>query len=114
MDVRARPVQLRGGIGALATRLPEVEFLPLAIEYAFWTEPRPEILISFGQATVPRRELPRTAAAWTGLFAEALRNTQDELADHSCRRNPRIGFCSIEEPRESGRSMTPGACFAPV
>ena len=87
-DVRARPVQLRGGIGTLATRLPKVEFLPLAIEYAFWTEPRPEILISFGQATVPRRELPRSAAAWTGLFAEALRNTQDELADHSCRRNP--------------------------
>jgi hypothetical protein len=88
MDVRARPIQLRGGIGALATRMPEVEFLPLAIEYAFWTEPRPEVLISFGQATIPRREASRSAAAWTGWFAEALQKTQDELAHHSCRRDP--------------------------
>ena len=66
-DVRERPIQLRGGIGALAARMPEVEFLPLAIEYTFWTEPRPEVLISFGQATVPRREGRRSAAEWTGI-----------------------------------------------
>ena len=88
MDVRARPVRLRGGIGALAARMPEVEFLPLAIEYTFWTEPRPEVLISFGRGMVPSREVRRTDAEWTGVFAEALQHTQDELARHSCRRDP--------------------------
>ena len=50
MDVRERPIRLQRGLGALAAQREEVEFLPLAIEYSFWTEPRPEILISFGEA----------------------------------------------------------------
>jgi 1-acyl-sn-glycerol-3-phosphate acyltransferase len=107
VDVRARPIELRGGIGALATRLPEVEFLPLAIEYAFWTEPRPEILVSFGQATIPREEIPRNAAAWTEWFAEAPRTNWLPIrvsAIHS------IGSCSIEGLRGWAPSMTPGAC----
>ena len=56
MDVRERPLRLRGGIGALAIRMKEVEFLPLAIEYSFWMEPQPEILVSFGESIVPGRE----------------------------------------------------------
>lgn len=88
MDVRERPLRLRHGIGTLAARMPEVEFLPLAIEYTFWTEPRPEILISFGEATVPSREAQRSAEEWTEFFAGVLEDTQDELAGQSCRRNP--------------------------
>ena len=37
-------------------------FVPLAIEYAFWTEPRPEILVAFGEPIVPGLEPARTAA----------------------------------------------------
>jgi 1-acyl-sn-glycerol-3-phosphate acyltransferase len=85
-DVRERPIQLRPGIGALAARMPQVEFVPLAIEYTFWTEPRPEVLISLGEATVPSREISRSAAEWTELFSRALENTQTELARHSSRR----------------------------
>jgi 1-acyl-sn-glycerol-3-phosphate acyltransferase len=87
-DVRESPVQLRRGIGALAARLPQVEFLPLAVEYTFWAEPRPEVLISFGEATVPKREVCRSAAEWTDLFSGALQDAQAELARHSCRRDP--------------------------
>ena len=87
-DVRESPIRLRPGIGALAARMPEVEFLPLAVEYTFWTEPRPEVLISFGAATVPSREACRSAAEWTELFSEVLQNTQTELARSSCRRDP--------------------------
>jgi 1-acyl-sn-glycerol-3-phosphate acyltransferase len=88
-DVRERPIRLRSGIGALAARMPQVEFLPLAVEYTFWTEPRPEVLIAFGDATVPSREIFQSAAEWTELFSGALQDTQAELAHHAYRRDPR-------------------------
>ena len=37
---------------SLRTRL----FVPLAIEYTFWNEPRPEILVSFGEPIIPGNE----------------------------------------------------------
>ena len=63
-------------------------FVPLAIEYAFWTEPRPEILVSFGEPIVPRSK-PRAQlpTIGRGTFTDALETTQDELATRSCRRD---------------------------
>ena len=87
MDVRNRPLRLQAGIGALAAREPETIFLPLAIEYAFWTEPRPEILVAFGDPFLPGHEPARGAAEWTDTFTEALESVQDELATGSCRRD---------------------------
>jgi 1-acyl-sn-glycerol-3-phosphate acyltransferase len=86
MDVRERPLRLQNGLGALATREPSAAFIPLAIEYAFWAEPRPEILVSFGEPIVPASEPARNAADWTRVFGDALEFTQDELAARSCRR----------------------------
>lgn len=86
-DVRGRPLRLRSGIGALAANLPEIEFLPLAIEYVFWTEPQPEILISFGESIVSTREVGDGVEKWTELFAGALGDAQDDLASRSCRRD---------------------------
>ncbi len=88
MDVRERPLRLEGGLAALAAREPSAAFIPLAIEYTFWTEPRPEILVSFGEPIVPATEPARSAADWTQVFADALESTQDELAARSCRRDP--------------------------
>lgn len=87
MDVRERPLRLEAGLGALAIREPHAVYVPLAIEYAFWTESRPEILASFGEPIVPGREPTATAAEWTRTFSEALEATQDELAARSCRRD---------------------------
>lgn len=87
MDVRERPLRLQRGLGVLAVQAQEVEFLPLAIEYSFWTEPRPEILISFGEAAIPSDEPNRSADEWTEFFASALEDAQDELATRSCRRD---------------------------
>lgn len=87
MDVRERPIRLQRGLGALAAQAQEVEFLPLAIEYSFWTEPRPEILISFGEAAIPSNEPGRSADEWTKFFTSALEDAQDELASRSCRRD---------------------------
>lgn len=86
MDVRERPLRLQAGLGALAAREPDAVFIPLAIEYAFWTEPRPEILAAFGEPIVPADHSSRTAEEWTRTFTEALESTQDELAARSCRR----------------------------
>ena len=86
VDVRERPLRLQDGLGALATRNPPAAFIPLAIEYAFWTEPRPEVLVAFGEPIVPATD--QTADEWTHILADALESTQDELAARSCRRNP--------------------------
>lgn len=86
MDVRERPLRLEDGLGALAVREPHAAFVPLAIEYAFWTEPRPEILVSFGEPITPGTSPTRAVAEWTRTFTDALEATQDELAARSCRR----------------------------
>lgn len=86
MDVRERPLGLQGGLGALAARESKAAFVPLAIEYTFWTEPRPEILVSFGEPILPDAGPARTADEWTRTFTEALESTQDELAARSFRR----------------------------
>lgn len=87
MDVRERPLRLENGLGALAVREPQAAFVPLAIEYAFWTEPRPEILVSFGAPILPQGDPDRSAFAWTCAFTRALEETQDELAARSLRRD---------------------------
>ncbi len=87
MDVRERPLKLQRGIGELAAQMGHATFIPLAIEYSFWTEPRPEVLISFGEAIVPQQEFPRSAREWAQDLSNALEETQDELAARSCRRD---------------------------
>jgi 1-acyl-sn-glycerol-3-phosphate acyltransferase len=87
VDVRERPLRLQGGLGSLAALESGAAFVPLAIEYAFWTEPRQEILVSFGEPIVPAAGPSRTADEWTQTFTAALEATQDELAARSCRRD---------------------------
>ncbi len=87
IDVRERPLRLKDGLGALAAREPSAAFIPLAIEFAFWTESRPEILVSFGEPIVPGDGPASSAGEWTRTFTGALEATQDELAARSCRRD---------------------------
>ena len=47
-DVRA-PLVFAPGLEHLAARAPRAHFLPLAIEYTFWEERKPEVLLAFGQ-----------------------------------------------------------------
>ncbi|MGB8340960.1 MAG: lysophospholipid acyltransferase family protein [Chthoniobacterales bacterium] len=48
-DVRT-PLALAPGIEHLAAHAPEALFVPLAIEYPFWEERQPEVLLAFGRA----------------------------------------------------------------
>jgi 1-acyl-sn-glycerol-3-phosphate acyltransferase len=49
VDVRT-PLALAPGIEHLAAHAPEALFVPLAIEYPFWEERQPEVLLAFGRA----------------------------------------------------------------
>jgi 1-acyl-sn-glycerol-3-phosphate acyltransferase len=89
VDVRERPLEVRPGIGFLAARLPQVYFLPLALEYVFWTEPQPEALLCFGEAVSPQTLVAREPAAWADHFSKLLEQLQDKLADCSLQRQPK-------------------------
>ena len=52
-DTRERPLEFKAGLAAVAVRVAEAEgecgVLPLAIEYPFWDERLPEVLLQFGE-----------------------------------------------------------------
>lgn len=51
-DVRERSLKLEAGLGHLNRRSPRGVCLPLAIEYPFWEEKCPEVLLHFGEPLV--------------------------------------------------------------
>lgn len=86
-DARTRPIRLRPGIAHLLRRVPGVTVLPLAVEYPFWNEGKPEALARFGAPITASRE--RNVAEWTALLEAELTRTVDALAADSERRDPR-------------------------
>ncbi len=89
-DPRLRPIRLRPGIAHLARRLPEAVILPLALEYSFWNESKPEALLRFGppvRPALPEGEQP-TVANWQHALEAALTETMDSLAAASSLRDP--------------------------
>jgi 1-acyl-sn-glycerol-3-phosphate acyltransferase len=87
-DPRQRPAQLQPGLGALARRVDGVVFVPLAIEYVFWEERFPEILLRFGEAIPVSSACGWEREAHTKQFAQRLEATQEALAREACRRDP--------------------------
>jgi len=90
-DTRERPVEFKPGLGHLAARLPDVAFVPLALDYAFWKERKAEVLIRFGAPTRPatmRNATEMDAEAWTKFFQGELERTQDALAEDAVSRDP--------------------------
>ncbi len=86
-DVRERPVRFKGGLGHLATRLGRAEFVPLAVEYTYWEERTPEVLVGFGEGIAVEEGLAGWGAAdWTAALELRLERAQDRLAAVSARR----------------------------
>jgi hypothetical protein len=87
-DVRERPVPIAPGM----TRLPEMAadalFVPLALDYPFWTERRAEMLCAFGSPLdgAVLAALEREARAET--LSAALAETMDRLALDAIARDP--------------------------
>ncbi len=71
-DVR-EPLVFTPGIERLAARVPQARFVPLAIEYTFWEERKPEVLLAFGA-----EGLDGLAPAQARLAAAAQRRQPNE------------------------------------
>ena len=97
-DARTRPTRLMPGLGALLQRTPRATVLPLALEYAFWNQRLPEVLLAAGEPLHVNRAGERTTAEWTAALETQLQTTQDELAAASLRRNP-AAFTTLLEGR---------------
>ncbi|WP_349291795.1 lysophospholipid acyltransferase family protein [Gluconobacter sp. Dm-44] len=84
-DCRVRPVRLQPGFAHLVRHIPSVRLVPLAIEYPFWNENRPELLLRFG-APVPVGERESVRCVTMRMEA-ALTETMDALARDACTRD---------------------------
>jgi 1-acyl-sn-glycerol-3-phosphate acyltransferase len=81
-DVRDHSASLMPGLAHLASHVSGVAFLPLALEYAFWNESRPQVFAKIGKAITDQQ--PEYAhlnkADWNSLLTQCLRQNQTELA----------------------------------
>ncbi len=87
-DVRTRPVELKGGLGKLLERSSEVTVIPLAVEYTFWNQRLPEVLLAAGEPLRMSGPAGHSAEVWTAHLQQHLQTTQDELQQASLRRDP--------------------------
>lgn len=87
-DVRERPVRFEPGLGHLAVRCRSGVLIPMAMEYAFWEEKRPEILLRLGRPVKVTDFVSKqlSAADWTELLEWRLEEAQNELRDLSVQR----------------------------
>ena len=73
-------------------RLPEIApdavFLPLAMEYPFWTEAHPEALAAFGPPIAASTLLAQDRDSRAVLMSKALAGTMDRLAADAISRDP--------------------------
>lgn len=119
-DPRQRPVRLRPGLAHLARRVPDAVILPLAVEYTFWNESKPEALARFGEPIEAGRG--RSVAEWTGHLEAELTRTMDALSAESMQRDPRLfqpvmrgraGVGGIYDLYRRGRAWAGGRQFNP-
>jgi len=85
-DVRDHCMPLMPGLSHLALKMPGVKFLPVAFEYGFWNESRPQIFARFGSPIGSSESMSK--ADWNDLLTERLRATQTELARSVQSRDP--------------------------
>ena len=85
-DNRARPLRFQSGLSHLARRVGRAAFLPLGLEYTFWEERLPEVLLSFGEPIVFDAARLLSVQDTTRLFESGLASVQDQLRGASERR----------------------------
>ena len=90
-DPRLRPIVLRPGLARLARLAPDTVFLPVALEYSFWNESKPEALLCFG---TPVRPVENNVAGWQAALEAGLTDAMDRLTALSVARDP-AGFTEL-------------------
>lgn len=122
-DVRERPLVLRPGLAHLARRHPDVSFVPLALDYVFWDERKPEMLVRFGPPVAAASLGGLGAADATAALASALEATMDALAAEAIARDPvafealfggSVGVGGVYDLWRRGRAMLRGERFSPA
>jgi hypothetical protein len=98
-DVRERPVPIAPGMTRLPEMSPDALFIPLALDYPFWSERKAEMLCAFGEpiegATLAAMDRDARAEA----LSAALASTMDRLAQDSIARDP-TRFETLHRGRE--------------
>lgn len=87
-DTRTRPAVFKSGLARLISETGRVTLMPLALEYNYWDERLPEILVNCGEPlriADGRLEDPHT---WNNLMSYAMTSTQEELAQLAATRDP--------------------------
>ncbi|MEM7050112.1 MAG: lysophospholipid acyltransferase family protein [Acidobacteriota bacterium] len=98
-DPRRRPVELRPGLAHLVRRLDTGLVVPLAVEYPFWNERRPEALSCFGTPiALDGSSRESSVESWNQRLEKALQETMDRLAGVAQERQPAL-FDSLVEGR---------------
>ena len=87
-DTRKRPLVLQPGLAHLMRRLETGIVVPLAVEYPFWNERRPEALVRFGRPLEAAGCADKSVAELDTLLAERLTETLDDLAEEAISRDP--------------------------
>ncbi len=87
-DVRERPVPIAPGMTRLPEFAPDALFLPLALDYPFWTERKAEMLAAFGTPIDGRTLAAQPREARSETLSRALAATMDRLAEDAIARDP--------------------------
>lgn len=88
VDARERPVRLRPGIARVVELAPDAGFVPLALEYPFWTERGAEALAAFGPPRSGRDLLRLGREARLGRLENDLAGIMDRLGADAVARDP--------------------------
>ncbi|MBR0652168.1 glycerol acyltransferase [Roseomonas terrae] len=98
-DPRERPVPIAPGLARLPELAQTAHFVPLALDYPFWSERKPEMLAAFGQPVPAASLLALDRDARIASFATALADTCDRLTQDAITRDP-SRFETILQGRE--------------
>lgn len=121
-DPRRRPVTLRPGVARLLAHVPEAVLVPLALDYPFWRESRPEALARFGQPIDARTLNGKPPEAVAVELAGALREVMDALTEDAISREAgrfttllrgRAGVGGVYDLWRRGRAWLHGSRFDP-
>jgi 1-acyl-sn-glycerol-3-phosphate acyltransferase len=87
-DVRERPVPIAPGMTRLPEFAPDAVFIPLALDYPFWTERKAEMLCAFGTPIEGQALAAMDREARATALSAALGATSDRLAGDAMARDP--------------------------
>lgn len=122
-DVRERPVELRPGLAHLVLLRPDATFVPLALDYVFWDERQPELLVRFGRPLPAASLLGLSVPERSAALSRALEETMDGLAAEAIARDPaafrtlaagRVGVGGVYDLWRRARALVRGERFSPA